>query len=672
MSRSYFYGGGIKSFNNGKKSSGSSNNGDFSKLIQTLELQIATVQNQLSQLLGINNKLIALIGRVEILEENNITVYGINDATQGNKNVYNTNYINETLKNMTINFSDDIHDSQVNKYPYVPTLNAILNIKNIDNIPGVYKLFIEDGNPVAQSNVYSISLCNVYFKRVPYVLDENENITDLNNPTVYGKEYIDKMMPIIYDSKDEFPYLNNVYNTAYLNPILDKISNVYHTTINDTKGSYNVYSCYYINNLPIPNDILFNMDNHISNRQNVDSTYKNVYNTYYIDQWLNNTTNEVNGEVTQFNELKLRLFTESDRITKNKPGTSDFYQLFGDNLQEITLKPDSNKLTIFSRKEPETEDIKLLSLYRPTNGDGNEMNNGVLNIKSLNISNGSSYLYENEFSKELFNDVNDIRYLPLISALDKIVDGETNYKKRIIFGMTHGKIKKGGELDGEIEESSNFSVLTHYVNLVNPLDNYLGFGLNNPMPNLDNVENENILQIFSSNIKCNNALNVTGTLDVGENATLSKDLTVEGSTTLNGQTLINNALNVTGTLDVGENATLSKDLTVRGIIVQSSDIRLKKNIKKIENKDIISKLNPVSFTMQNKQRYGFIAQEVQNVLPELVCKIDDSGFLSVNYIEIIPFLVSKVQSQDKEIKSLREENLELKNKISIIYDKLGI
>ena len=76
--------------------------------------------------------------------------------------------------------------------------------------------------------------------------------------------------------------------------------------------------------------------------------------------------------------------------------------------------------------------------------------------------------------------------------------------------------------------------------------------------------------------------------------------------------------------------------------------------------------------MQNKQRYGFIAQEVQNVLPELVCKIDDSGFLSVNYIEIIPFLVSKVQSQDKEIKSLREENLELKNKISIIYDKLGI
>lgn len=661
MSRSYFYSGGIKSFNNtGKNSSGSSSNDEFSKLIQTLELQIATVQNQLSQLLGINNKLIALIGRVEILEENNITVYGINDATQGAKNVYSTNYINETLKNMTINFSDNIHDSQINKYPYVPTLNAILNIKNIDNIPGVYKLLIEDGNPVTQSNVYSISLCNIYFKRVPYILDENGNITNINNPEVYGKEYIDKMMPIIYDSKDEFPYLNNVYNTSYLNPLLDKIPNVYHSTINDTNGSYNVYSCYYVNNLSIPNDVLFIMDDHVSNKQTVDSTYKNVYNTYYTDQWLSNTTSDVNGEIIQFNELKLRLFEKSDRITKNKSGTSDFYQSFGDNLQEITLKPDFNKFAILSRKEPETEDIKLLSLYRPKEKDNHEINNGILSIKSLNVSNGSSYLYENEFLKESFNNENDIRYLPLISALDKITDDKTKYEKHIIFGMTSGKIEKGGEQDGETEKPSNFSVLTHFVDLDNPLQNYLGFGLNNPIPNLNNTENENILQIFSSGIVHN------------KQTEIKKNLTVGGITTIEGQTSINNNLNVTGTLDIGENVTLSKNLTVGGIIVQSSDIRLKKNIKKIENEDVVSKLNPVSFTMQDRQRYGFIAQEVQNILPELVYKTNDSDFLSVNYIEIIPFLVSRVQSQDEEIKLLKAENMELMNKISTICNKLGI
>ena len=637
MSRSYFYGGGIKTSSNGKKGSDSSISSEVSKLIQSVELQISTVQNQLSSLLGINNKLIALIGRVEILEENNITVYGINDITQGTKNVYNTNYINEALKSMTINFSDDIHDNQANKYPYVPTLNAILNIKNIDNIPGVYKSFIEDNNPISQSDVYSISLCNLYFKRVPYILDENGNITSINNPNVYGKEYIDKMMPIIYDTKDEFPSSNNVYNTSYLNPILDKIPNIYHSKINDTNGSYNAYSCYYVNNLPLPNSILFSIDKHISDNQTSDLTYKNVYNTYYIDQWLNYTTNNMNGKVTQFNELKLRMFTASDRITKNKPGTSNFYQTFGDNLQEITLKPDSNMFTIFSRKEPELDNVKLLSLYRLANkGNNNEINNGILNIKSLNISNGSSYLYENEFSKETFKSVNDVRYLPLMSALDKITDADTSYKKRILFGMTRGKIEKGGEQDGEVEESSNFSILTHYVNLNNPLENYLGLGLNNPIPNLNDVENENILQIFSSNIKCN------------------KDL------------------NVTGTVNVEDNTTLNKDLTIGGVIVQSSDIRLKENIKKIDNVNVISKLNPVSFIMQNKQRYGFIAQEVQNVLPEIVYKTNDSEFLSVNYIEIIPFLVSKLQSQDKEIELLREENLELKNKISMICDRLGI
>ena len=64
--------------------------------------------------------------------------------------------------------------------------------------------------------------------------------------------------------------------------------------------------------------------------------------------------------------------------------------------------------------------------------------------------------------------------------------------------------------------------------------------------------------------------------------------------------------------------------------------------------------------------------EVQNILPDLVYKSDDSDFLSVNYIEIIPFLVKKLQLQDEEIKSLKKENAELKNKISFICEKLNI
>lgn len=54
--------------------------------------------------------------------------------------------------------------------------------------------------------------------------------------------------------------------------------------------------------------------------------------------------------------------------------------------------------------------------------------------------------------------------------------------------------------------------------------------------------------------------------------------------------------------------------------IYTSDERLKTNIKDISGLDIIRKLHGVKFTWKkNKQdSYGLIAQEVEQVLPELV------------------------------------------------------
>lgn len=61
---------------------------------------------------------------------------------------------------------------------------------------------------------------------------------------------------------------------------------------------------------------------------------------------------------------------------------------------------------------------------------------------------------------------------------------------------------------------------------------------------------------------------------------------------------------------------------------------------------------------ESHKSIGFIAQEVQEILPELV-KEDDNGILSMNYDGIIPLLVESIKEQQITIN-------ELKDKISII------
>ncbi len=54
----------------------------------------------------------------------------------------------------------------------------------------------------------------------------------------------------------------------------------------------------------------------------------------------------------------------------------------------------------------------------------------------------------------------------------------------------------------------------------------------------------------------------------------------------------------------------------------------------------------------DKKQFGFIAQEVEKVFPNLV-KTDENGEKAVNYIEIIPLLLEAYKHQQKEIEELR-------------------
>ena len=108
----------------------------------------------------------------------------------------------------------------------------------------------------------------------------------------------------------------------------------------------------------------------------------------------------------------------------------------------------------------------------------------------------------------------------------------------------------------------------------------------------------------------------------------------------------------------------------------TSDARLKTNIQPLPNSlDIIMKLNPVHYTKKNsiestnyaKTENGFIAQELQKVLPYLVIEgTDKDKILSVDYNSIIPVLTKGIQEQQLLIKTQQKQIDEMR----LMLDKL--
>ena len=103
-------------------------------------------------------------------------------------------------------------------------------------------------------------------------------------------------------------------------------------------------------------------------------------------------------------------------------------------------------------------------------------------------------------------------------------------------------------------------------------------------------------------------------------------------------------------------ATVSNDLTVSGDITISSDARLKSNIVSLGA--TLSKLLLIdgkSYIMNKngKEKIGILAQDVQEVFPELVSK-DENEMLSVNYQGLVPVLINAIKEQEDKISRLEK------------------
>jgi|TARA_R110000822_G_scaffold22656_9_gene70765 hypothetical protein len=127
----------------------------------------------------------------------------------------------------------------------------------------------------------------------------------------------------------------------------------------------------------------------------------------------------------------------------------------------------------------------------------------------------------------------------------------------------------------------------------------------------------------------------------------------EENATFDGSTLaITGAITATGNISAEGNV----------IAAASSDLRLKENLQKIDNAlEKVSRLNGYTFTwnekadkiFSSKNDVGVVAQEVEEVLPEIVIDRVD-GYKAVYYEKLVPLLIESIKELKERIEELEK------------------
>ena len=99
----------------------------------------------------------------------------------------------------------------------------------------------------------------------------------------------------------------------------------------------------------------------------------------------------------------------------------------------------------------------------------------------------------------------------------------------------------------------------------------------------------------------------------------------------------------------------NEDITVQGDVNSLSDVRTKENIVTVESGlDLVSQLRGVWYNKigHDDRKVGVIAQEVEEVLPEVV-NTNEDGMKSVDYGKMVGVLIEAIKELKQEIKELK-------------------
>ena len=120
------------------------------------------------------------------------------------------------------------------------------------------------------------------------------------------------------------------------------------------------------------------------------------------------------------------------------------------------------------------------------------------------------------------------------------------------------------------------------------------------------------------------------------------------------------------------NINLAGKITVNGLdlmtqlaagLVQPSDERLKENIETIQDSlQKVTAMRGVSYKFKGteNQEIGVIAQEVEEIVPEVVIDATD-GYKAVKYQNMVGLLIEAIREQQEQINDLKKTVMELRN-----------
>ena len=265
-------------------------------------------------------------------------------------------------------------------------------------------------------------------------------------------------------------------------------------------------------------------------------------------------------------------------------------------------------------------------------------NNSIQQNDLANNSVGTSELQNNSVTtaKISNNAVNNSKLAPNSVDSGNIINNEiTNADINASAGIASSKLQST-----VMVESENVSLLNNdagYLTSVNSADITDGSIVNADVNAGAAIDGTKINPAFGTQ-----NIQTTGTFN-------------SGAATVSSLTVTNLAAS-TDTY-TGDGATNSFTISAAGAF-SSSDVRLKKDINDIDNpleslKLVEGKRYLFKDDAQKQVHFGVIAQDIQKLFPHLVHE-NEEGYLSVNYLELIPVLIEAVKEQQITIEKFTE------------------
>jgi len=175
--------------------------------------------------------------------------------------------------------------------------------------------------------------------------------------------------------------------------------------------------------------------------------------------------------------------------------------------------------------------------------------------------------------------------------------------------------------------------------------------------NITTSENDFIHYMLNNDVKTiivKSHLPNIGYYDIGINGTSVYDIKKSDNFYNNYDNNRLDGLIINKTFSVQGEVIVKDDITAFSTTIPS-DIRLKKDIKEITNGlEIINKLRPVSFKWKknNKESIGFIAQEIELILPHFVknTKLDGISIKTIKQDKLLPYIVDSIKNISNRLK----------------------